>query len=384
MRKSVNEKIVGYTDIVLERDILRKNARNIENSRGETQKAIDILHPKFLNLKLLERREETGSTLTLRLVPAEGHLPPFQAGQYINLFVEINGVRTSRPYSISSSPKQIGYYDVTVKRVQDGFVSTWLTDGLKIGDTLTATSSAGYFYYNPLFHGKDLVFIAGGSGITPFMSMIREVTDRGLDRKIHLIYGNRSEKDIIFKEELADRDSMHGNLKVDHVISESGGRFDGRKGFITKELITELVPNYTNVMFYVCGPGAMYTFVLDELAALDIPKRKIRVEVFGPPPNVTEHPGWPESVRPDDEFQVILNGRTFPARAGEPLMNSLERSGIVLPALCRSGECSLCRTKLLKGKVFHPASALIRKSDMKYSYIHPCVAFPLEDLELLL
>jgi ferredoxin-NADP reductase len=383
MKKSLNQQIAGYTEIALERDVLRKHARDMEITRGETQRAIDILHPKFLDLEVSEKREETPSTVTLRLVPENGYLPPFQAGQYINIFVEINGVRTSRPYSISSAPNQIGYYDVTVKKMQDGFVSSWLMESLKVGDRLKTTSPAGYFYYNPLFHGKNLVFIAGGSGITPFMSMIREVTDRNLDRKVHLIYGNRNEKDVIFRDELADREARHDQLTVDHVISEPGENYEGLKGFITKELIEKQVPGYREAMFYVCGPGAMYTFVLDELAALGIPKRKIRLEIYGPPAKVTDEPGWPDSVKPGDRFQVTLNGKTITARADETLMNSLERSGILLPAKCRSGECSICRTKLVKGRVFHPEIALIRKSDRKYNYIHPCVAYPLEDLELL-
>ncbi len=383
MKRTVNEMIEGYDEIARENEILRRYSRDITVSRGETNKAINVLHPKSLDLKVSEVRDETPSTSTLRLVSNGGWLPPFQAGQYVNLFVEVNGIRTSRPYSISSSPAQTGYYDMTVKRVEEGFVSSWLLDELKAGDTLSSTSPAGNFYYNPLFHGTNLVFLAGGSGITPFMSMIREVTDRGLDRDIHLIYGNRSEKDIIFEEELTDREARHRNLTVDHVISEPGEGHTDLTGFITRDLIEEQVQNIEDAMFYVCGPEAMYTFVLKELEAMGIPKRRVRVEIYGPPSEVTAQPGWPSSVKGDTEFKVTLNGKTIPAMAGEPLMNSLERSGVVLPALCRSGECSLCRTKLMKGRVYHPDFVRIRKSDMKYNYIHPCVAYPLEDLELM-
>ena len=82
---------------------------------------------------------------------------------------------------------------------------------------------------------------------------------------------------------------------------------------------------------------------------------------------------------------VALNGgRSIKARTGEPLMNSLEREGIVIPALCRSGECSLCRTKLLKGEVFQPEGVRLRKSDVQFGYIPPCMAYPLGDLEIML
>ncbi len=383
MKTNVNEQIEGYAEIARENEILRKYSRDIVNTRGETLAAINVYHPKSLDLAVSEVRDETPSTSTMRLVSPDGWLPPFQAGQYVNLFVEVNGIRTSRPYSISSSPAQTGYYDMTVKRVEEGFVSSWLLDSLKPGDAITASSPTGNFYYNPLFHGKNLVFIAGGSGITPFMSMVREVTDRGLDRKIHLVYGNRSENDIIFEEELTDREARHDNFTVDHVISEPDEKYSGPAGFITGKLLKELVKDIDTAMFYVCGPDAMYKFVLRELLSMEIPRRRIRVEVYGPPGHPAGQPGWPEEVSPDQVFQVKLNGKTVPAKAGEPLMNSLERSGIVLPALCRSGECSLCRTKLMKGRVFHPESVKIRKSDLKYNYIHPCVAFPLEDLELM-
>ena len=129
----------------------------------------------------------------------------------------------------------------------------------------------------------------------------------------------------------------------------------------------------------------MYTFCLKELNKLGIAKRKIRVEVFGPSKNVTLQPGWPQEIALNKEFNVYLkDGKTIKARAGEPLMVSLERNNIVIPALCRSGECSLCRTKLLSGKVFQSQGVKLRKSDRDFGYIHPCMAYPLEDLSLLI
>jgi ferredoxin-NADP reductase len=292
-------------------------------------------------------------------------------------------VRTSRPYSISSSPTQLGYYDIAVRRVDAGFVSNYLLDELSVGDTFQGTSPSGQFYHNPVFHGDELVFIAGGSGITPFMSMIREITDRDLDRRVELIYGIRSCQDIIFKKRIEKRSKRHVNLIMHTVISEPEDGYSGLTGFITAELITKLVGNIHEKMFYVCGPEAMYTFVLAELEKLNIPKRRIRFEVFGPPSDVTCQPGWPQGVKAADSFNVTLHDNAIiDAKAGEPLMNSLERAGVVLEASCRSGDCSLCRTKLISGKVFQPRGVKLRKSDRIYGYIHPCVAYPLEDLEI--
>lgn len=382
-RQNIKAQLDGYAEIQQEIAVLEKYALDRTVERGQVKRVIDRLHPKNLNLRVSEIREETDSTTTFRMVSQDGYLPPFQAGQYINLFLEVDGVRTSRPYSIASSPTQLAYYDVTVRRVEGGFVSSYLLEEVSVGDTFQSTSPSGQFYHNPLFHGDDLVFIAGGSGITPFMSMIQEVVDRDLDRRIQLIYGNRSNQDIIFGNRIEKRTMHHKNLTMHTVISEPDKSYNGLTGFITAELIAELLENLDGKMFYVCGPEAMYTFVLAELEKLNIPKRRIRLEVFGPPSDVTCEPGWPEGVAAADSFNVKLrDNTTIAAKAGEPLMNSLERTGIVLEASCRSGECSLCRTKLVSGKVFQPRGVKLRKSDRIYGYIHPCMAYPLEDLEI--
>lgn len=383
MRKSIKNDIEGYTAVLEEKRILEKYSVGRTTEKGAVAGIINRLHPKSLTFRVSRIIDETTSTRTLRLVADGGYLPPFQAGQYINLFVDINGVRTSRPYSISSSPSQTGYYDVTVRRVPDGFVSSHLMESINVGDRLESTSPAGQFHYNPLFHGKELVFLAGGSGITPFMSMIRDVTDRGLGRNIHLIYGCRTADDVIFKEELRQRAADFDNFRFSTVVSEPEAGYEGLKGFITSSLINDLT-GIDGKMFSLCGPEAMYRFVLGELEKLGIPKRMIRQEVFGPPDDITDQPGWPVEIRATDSFKVVFNGTPIEARADEPLMNSLERSGKVLPAQCRSGECSLCRTRLVSGKVFQPQGVKMRKSDTTFGYIHPCMAYPLEDLELKL
>ncbi len=385
MKKEINEQIEGYAEIKKEIGVLEKYPVDRSVERGQVEEIINRRHPKTLNLRLSEIRQETASTTSLRFVSKDGYLPPFQAGQYINIFVEIDGIRTSRPYSISSQPNQTGYYDITVRRVPDGFVSSYLLDDAKTGDSFQSTSPSGQFYHNSLFHGDKLVFLAGGSGITPFMSMIRELTDKDINRQVHLIYGSRIEDDIVFKEELKERSGGHQNLTISTVISDPSQGYSGVTGFITADLIKELVDNTNDKMFYVCGPEVMYTFVLAELAKLKISKRRIRVEVFGPPSDVTKQPAWPENITKDTFFQISLkNGQTLKARACEPLMNSLERFKITLTTSCRSGECSLCRTKLLSGKVFHPNGVKLRKSDRAFGYIHPCMAYPLENIELLI
>lgn len=385
MRTAYKKEIEGYAKIQKEIDVCRKYGIDYTIEKGVVSRVINRLHPPKLKLRVSEIRRETASATTFRLVSEDGYLPPFQAGQYISLCVDIEGIRTSRPYSISSPPNQIGFYDITVRRVEDGFVSIYLLDEVEVGGTFETTSPSGQFYYNPLFHGKDLVFLAGGSGITPFMSMIREVTDRGLDRKIHIIYGSESVDDVIFHEELTYRAKNHANFTYSLVISDPYQGYSGLTGFITARLIKDVIDDIGSKTFYICGPEAMYAFCLPELEKLKLPERKIRKEMFGPPKDVSGDPGWPKDVSPDAEFAVDIKGKkTIKAKAAEPLITSLERSGIIIPSSCRSGQCSLCRVKLLSGKVFQPKGVLLRKSDRQFGYIHACMAYPLGDLEILI
>ncbi len=382
--KDIRQDIEGYDRLQNEIEILRKYSQDYTAHKGRVARIISQLHPKKLNLRVSEIIRETDTTRTLRFVSGEQYLPPFQAGQYINLFVEVDGIRTSRPYSISSPPNQIGYYDLTIRRVADGFVSNYLLDEIQVGDIFTSTGPAGQFVYNPMFHERELVFMAGGSGITPFMSMIREVTDRGLDRNITLVYGSRVEEDIIFKTELEERAARHQNLSVHPVISEPTPGYSGLTGFITSELIQQILGDTTPTMFYICGPEIMYDFCLAELKKVGVQDKRIRREAFGPPQDPSTLPDWPDGVSRDKSFEVRVKGRTIEARADEPLLISLERAGLATPCSCRSGECSLCRVKLISGRVFQPRQVKLRKSDRDFGYIHACLAYPLEDLEILL
>lgn len=383
-RKEILQQVTGYDEILRDNTILEKYGFDYQAKKGEVQSIIDTLHPQRLDLTVSEITRETASAKSMKLVSQNGALPPFQAGQYINVFVETGGVRTSRPYSIASSPTQTGYYEITVRKVEDGFVSNYLLDELKPGDPLKSSSPTGNFHYNPLLHGDKLAFIAGGSGITPFMSMIRELADKNLSRRIHLFYGSRIEDDVIYRREIDHIAAAHGNFTWDMVVSEPSSAFSGLKGFINAALIRKRLDGL-DWTFFVCGPEAMYQFCLPELEKLSVPARKTRVEVMGSPKHIASYPGWPHNVKAGDVFQVAIKGKkSIRAAASEPLMISLEKAGVVIPALCRSGECSLCRTKLRSGKVYQPNGVKLRKSDRAFGYIHPCMAYPITDIEILL
>jgi len=346
------------------------------------EKAVSSFHPDRVSLRVHEIIEETKTTKTIRLMATEGTLPHFRAGQYVNLFCNIDGIVTSRPYSISSAPKK-EYWDLTVRRVEGGFVSQFLLDRLKVGDCLQSTGPAGSFYQEPLTDAKELVFLAGGSGITPFASIIRSNAEKHTGYEIHLIYGSRKPDDVIFLEELKCIEEANPWFKMDLVISEPPQGYDGPKGLLDRETLENLIDSFDDKTFYICGPEQIYPLCEGALLSLGVPRRRIRREFYGPPKNVTEEKGWP-SISPDTVFKVEekRTGKTFEARAGEPLMNSMEKAGLVVEALCRSGECSVCRTRLISGKVFVPERVSKRWVDEIAGFIHPCMSYPLSDLVL--
>jgi len=374
------------SDIDKVRSIVEKQAAGVhelKNPLAGQGRIVGAVHPGRLSLKVNEIIEETASARTLRMVSGDGRLPLFKAGQYINLFVKVGKVLTSRPYSISSEPGK-SYLDLTVRRTAGGFVSDYLLKKVSVGDEFESTGPAGNFYHEPLMDSNNLVFLAGGSGITCFMSIIRHAVAKKLPLQIHLLYGSRKPDDIIFKKELDRLAARNSNIKVDYIISEPPAGWKGAKGFLDATAISSLAGPVKDRTFYVCGPAPMYALCEPALIELGVPLRRIHKEVYGPLACVADEKGWPRGADLNAEYTVIEEGtgRKIKARAGEPLMVALERAGIVIPAVCRSGECTACRTRLVSGRVFMPERVHRRLSDVKSGYIHPCMAYPLDDLQI--
>lgn len=347
------------------------------------QQVVERLHPRRMELSVVDVIQETPSTKTLRFKRLDGAIPPHRAGQYVNLFVTIGDVRTSRPYSIVSRPCA-ETIDITVRSWPLGFVSSWLCSAVNVGDVLISTGPLGDFYHEPLFHGDDLVYIAGGSGITPFMSMLRYKEQRALDQqKVHLIYGSKDNSDVIYESELDRLAGEMPNFTWDKVISDPPKSWKGLRGFIDKKMVSLRLDDLDGKTFFICGPTALQKLVHQSLTELGVPGHKIISEAFGPPWDVTKEPGWPEGIPREEVFNVDVEGmKRIHACAGEPLMNSLERNGIVIPARCRTGRCSACNTKVLEGKVYMPPVAVLRESNWLNRYVHACVSYPVENLTI--
>lgn len=384
MKKRVFEEFDGYSDIAHAIEVSRAYAMNYTAQRDSVEQYVYRLHPPRLRLRVGDIIEETPSAKTFRLFSEDQYLPPFQAGQYVSIFIQVGSIRTSRPYSLSSPPNQTGYYDITVRRVEGGLVSNHLLDDVRRGDIIESSGPSGNFYHNPLFHDESMVCIAGGSGITPFMSMIREIVQCGLRRTVHLFYGNRHLEEAIFHEELVTLSERFENIRYIPVIENPPKGYSGETGLVTGQLVSKSLGSLDGKTFYLCGPQAMYAFCGEELAKLGIPGRKVRKEVYGPPVDIFRHPGWPPEVGPGRSFRVKANGDlTLEARAGESLLTVFDKGGARVQSGCRSGECSLCRVKVLSGAVFQPEGVPVRKSDRQFGYVHACVSYPIQDLEVL-
>lgn len=356
-------------------------AREPDTTDYSTQvhRTVDTYHPKRLHLSVAEIRPETATSATFQMRARDGGLlPPFLAGQYVNLFID----GTSRPFAISSSPVHRDHYDLTVRRVPGGRVSNLLLDTLAVGDEVTTTGPMGTFYHNPLFHGDDVVFLAGGSGVAPAMSMIRDIVDNGSERRFHLIYGSRASGDVIFRAELDRIAAAHAHTRVDHVIAEPDEAWPGASGFITADVIQDLAGDPAGRMVYVCGPQAMYEFALAELALLGHPRHRIRFEANGAPADPAARASWPTGLDPAEQVTVTTRQGSFRTPRSRPLLDALEDQGISLEVACRSGECSLCRVRVLSGEVHTADEAKPRMSDAAFGYVHSCVSYPLTDVEL--
>lgn len=380
--------IVGYVDAMAAKEALAATGTDFKESKWTVRSNVNKLHPKRLHLKVANIVEETESAKTIRLEPvADAELPPFQAGQYINVFVDINGVQTARPYAIASAPSQRNGYDLTIKRAEGGYVSHYLLDELEVGQEIYTSGPMGTFHHNPIFHGQDLVFLAGGSGSVPARSMLLDILKRGLPFNFHLIYSNSYADDVIYATELRELANSHDNFQLTEIVTRPDASYQGLTGRLTAENLKGLLGDdsgsLTEKMYYVCGPTPFNDNAVALLTALGVPKRRIRIEANGAPKQPDQQPGWPEGVCLEDEVTITVQGKgQFKTKVGEPLLNALERHGYYAENACRSGECSLCRVKLVKGRVFNPQEAHLRKSDKDFGWIYSCVAFPLEDVEV--
>ncbi|MBO7155876.1 MAG: iron-sulfur cluster-binding domain-containing protein, partial [Clostridia bacterium] len=309
----------------------------------------------------------------------------FSAGQYLSVRLKIGDVELTRPYSISSSPKMAldGYYQLTIKRVEGGLASEYILDNWIEGTKVSVSAPQGVFTYERLRDAKTVVGIAGGSGITPFRSLAYAIADGDEDCSLTLLYGSRTANDILFLDEFKALEKRTEKFKLVNVLSADEG--GDEQGFITAELIKKYAPN-GDYSIFLCGPQAMYEFVDKEIEKLNLRKKFIRHELFGEYRNPEKESDYPqEAVGKKFKLKVNVCGNVteLECDANVTLLNAMEKAGVIAPANCRSGECGWCHSRLVSGNVYVPKRGDGRRlADLKYGYVHPCMTFPLSDVEL--
>ncbi len=385
-------KALDFVSLMLDRQ-KRFNAADAEMPVVTDSAALlaRALHPKKQCLKVsaVTDMAEDCKSFTLVADPDRGtnELAYFGAGKYLTVFVNIEGIPVTRAYSISSSPKESleGKYVLTVKLVEGGLVSRYLFDNWTVGTEVEVSAPAGNFEYQPLRDAQNVICVAGGSGITPFVSMAKAIADGDEDFYMTLLYGSRNYDNIIFRDELDEIAARCDKIKVVHVLSDDK-KFKGKgveKGFVTAELIKKYAPENEAFSVFLCGPQQMYDFVGKELEKLQLEKKYIRHEMFGEfhnPQNQADYPaGIPETVK----ITVTIQDKTYEisGKSTDSVLQILEKNGIAAPARCRSGECGFCHSHLLSGKVYVPKHLEKRRmADYEFNCIHPCCSFPLTDL----
>jgi ferredoxin-NADP reductase/ferredoxin len=347
------------------------------------------LHPDFLPLvidRIIDRGGAQAKTYVLKREDGKP-LPYFRAGQYVSLKLPLDGSFVTRSYSLCSSPKDAlkGEYAITVRSNPGGFVADRLLMELKEGDKLVSSGPQGFFYYEKLRDEKQVIGLAGGSGITPFLSMARAIAEGIEDFKLTLLFGSRDEDNILFREELDEIAAACPKFKVIHVLSEEE-KEGFESGFITAELIRKYAPEGEEFSVYLCGPEAMYKFLKPEIAKLGLPERRFRRKLIDVTKTPWECEGYPQELKGKSFQLTVRQGAqecVILASADEPVLVAIERAGIKAPSRCRAGECGWCRSRLLSGTVFIPQENEMRRwADVHYGYIHPCCSFPTSDLLL--
>jgi glycine betaine catabolism B len=332
------------------------------------------------NLRVAAMFKETDAVRTFRLTPENGGEIPFQfsAGQFLNLSLEIDGKKVGRSYTIASPPTRSAYIELTIKREDRGHVSRYLHDMLMTGHAISIAGPSGRFTFNPASEDRVLL-IAGGVGITPVMSILRDLTDRAWPGKIDLVFSVRMPHEIIFADELKSLAARHPNLRVHITVTRDvPPDWTGSRGRITAELLHQLVPDFAGRLAFICGPTAMADAARDELISAGVLQSRIKLESFTPAAAVATDVGVaPETELPTDNLPIVTfaqSDKSAPLPPRKSILEVAESVGVPIDFDCRSGICGRCRTKLVSGEVTMAVQDALSDADIADGYILACQA----------
>ena len=345
----------------------------------------------FHALRVAEIVPETAEANSIRFA-----VPPelrdkfaFRAGQHLTLRATLKGEEVRRNYSLCTAPDE-GDWMVTVKRIGGGLFSNWVGDNLKAGDTLDVMPPHGSFTTEFASSRKrHLVGIAGGSGITPVMSLIRTTLREEPGSRFTLLYGNRDSSSVIFLEALAAlKDKYLDRFEIYHFLDAEDQDIALFNGMLDRvrcdEAILSLVPDAADVSdWFICGPGPMMDAAEGALLDRHIPRERIHIERFTaarPPEAVAREMAELQTQAEGATVSVTLDGRTrrVPFTAGN-ILDSARAAGLPAPFACKAGVCATCRAKVTSGKVEMAARYGLTDEEVAAGYVLTCQSVPLGD-----
>jgi ring-1,2-phenylacetyl-CoA epoxidase subunit PaaE len=343
---------------------------------------------KFHKLTVADIKNETPDCVSVTFDVPSDLLNDYQYihGQHLTLKLMVNGKEVRRSYSLCSSPMMKEPLKVAVKRVKGGLGSNFIYDNLKKGDTLEVMTPMGNFHTElKNTNRKHYALFAGGSGITPMMSIIKTTLLAEPQSKLTLFYGNFDENATIFKKELDELVSQNPRRLTLYYIFEKPGTSNfpaDLVGMLTKEKVKEVISKYLErnpvIEYFICGPGPMMDNVKDVLESNNVNKAFIHIEYFT---SAIEEPKKDAADIHGDmcEVTVIADGRETIfqlATDGDAILDAAMDAGVDAPFSCKGAVCATCRAKVMEGKVSMTMNYALTDDEVEEGYILTCQAHP--------
>ncbi|HTF80322.1 MAG TPA: 2Fe-2S iron-sulfur cluster-binding protein [Cytophagales bacterium] len=340
-------------------------------------------------LEILNIIEETpySRSITFKIPENLKSSYKFLPGQYLTLTFEIDRVKHKRCYSISSCPFTEPNLTIAVKRVKGGFISNYLNEAVKVGDAITVEKPLGNFKIEAggFFKFNHYVFFAGGSGITPILSMIQAVLHKESFAKVLLFYGNEDEHNIIYRAKLDQLLSKYpGKLNVVHVLKNAPAGWAGASGLLNQQncasLLEKHVKSVSKSKYYICGPLPMMEQVQAALKAAGVNNNQINIEYFTAPASDKVESSDLDISTPNKKDVILwIDGKQHLVTISkkENIIAAAIRADIDAPYSCRTGACSTCKAKLIKGQVHMDVTTGLSAQELADGYILCCQSTPL-------
>jgi ferredoxin-NADP reductase len=319
-------------------------------------------------LQLVRTERQTHDCVSLRFRVTQAGSLRARPGQFLTFDWLLDGHKLARCYSISSSPTQTGFVEITVKQQPQGSVSAFLNERAPHGLTVEASGPSGRFCFDEHQH-KSIVLFAAGSGITPIISILRYIDDLCLDTQATLFYSVRTQRDIIFEPELERLKERLPNFQQVIVLTRPESGWTGRSGHLSRELIISRVGEIGKKTFFMCGPQAFMDHVKGILLSLGIDERSLIQESFG-----GNTVGAQTEEAAGGVIEFTRSGKTCAVPAGRSLLETAEINGIDIPYGCRQGQCGTCATRLLAGEVKMDREDGLDPDLKAQGYVLTCVA----------